>query len=104
MKKPLRAKKGVVRVKIGTPVYITDKFNVIIDCNINRGTQPITLSWFHNNQLDQSRGSASSITIAITNATDIDGDVYTCRAENVIGYDEMSTTVYYVKNEFCINP
>ena len=97
-------------MKIGTPVYITNiyNFNVIIDCNINRGTQPVTLSWHHNSTLvNQTTGTASSITIPVTNAVDIDGDVYTCRAENVIGYDEMKTTIYYLinnKKEFCIIP
>ena len=107
MKKPPSASKGVIRVKIGTPVYITDNFNVTIDCNINRGTQPITFEWFHNNAFvnhDQTTGNASSITIPVTNAADIDGDVYTCRAKNLIGFDERSTTIYYLKKEFCIIP
>ena len=105
--KPPRASKGVVRVKIGTPVYIIDNFNVTIDCNITRGKQPVILSWLHDNTLfNQTIGTASSITIPVTNAADIDGDVYTCRAEDVIGYDEMNTTIYYLKNknEFCIIP
>ena len=94
-------------MEIGTPVYTTDNFNVTIDCSISRGTQPITFEWFHNNapvNHDQATETASSITIQVTNAADIDGDVYTCRAKNLIGYDEMDTTIYYVKNEFCIIP
>ena len=94
-------------MKIGTPVYITDNFNVTIYCNITRGIPPITLSWLHNNKLDQARGNVSSITISVTNAADIDDDVYTCRADNSWGYDMMNTTIYYLekrKKEFCIIP
>ena len=91
-------------------MYIFDNFNVTIDCNITSGTQPITFKWLHNNTLvNQTTRTASSITIPVTNAADIDGDVYTCRAENLKGYDEMNTTIYYLINhknrkEFCIIP
>ena len=93
-------------MKIGTPVYITDMFSVTIDCNITRGTHPITLRLYHNNALvNQTRGNASSITIPVANAAGIHGDVYTCRANNSIGYDMMNTTIYYLKKtEFCIIP
>ena len=97
MKAP-SANRGVIRVKIGTPVYITDMFSVTIDCNITRGTHPITLSWYHNNALvNQARGNALSITIPVTNAANIHGDNYTCRAENLLGFDMMNTTIYYLK-------
>ena len=102
--KPLSAKTGVIRVKIGTTVYTTDKFDIIIDCNVYKGIPPITFHWYHNNILDQSRGNVSSITIPVTDAADIDRDVYTCKAENAIGCDVMNTTIYYVKNKFCIIP
>ena len=95
--------KGIIRVKIGTPVYITDESIVIIDCNA-KGIPPITHIWFHNNKLDWLRGDVSSITITVTNAADVHGDIYTCRAENRIGFDVMNTTIYYVKKEFCIIP
>ena len=103
--KPPSASKGVVRVKIGIPVYIIDNFNVTIDCNITCGIQPITHSWLYNNKVfNGTTGNVSSITIPVTNAADIDGDVYTCRAENSIGYDEMNTTIYYLKKKLCIIP
>ena len=102
----MSASRGVIRVKIGTPVYVTDMFNVTIDCNITEGTHPIKFNWLHNNALvNQTRGSASSITIPVANAADIDGDVYTCRANNSWGYDMVNTTIYYLeKMEFCIIP
>ena len=87
-------------------MYITDNFNVTIDCNINIGTQPITFNWFHNNapvNHNQTSGNVSSITIPVTNAADIDGDFYTCIAENLIGFDLEQSTIYYLK-KFCIIP
>ena len=106
--KPPSASKGVIKVKIGTPAYIIDNFNITIDCNINRGTQPVIFSWLRNNIcVNQTTGSVSSFTIPVTNASDIDEDVYVCRAENVEGHDEMNTTIYYLinnKKEFCIIP
>ena len=94
-------------MKIGTPLYIIDNFNVTIDCNITSGKQPITLSWLYNNEVvNETTGNVSSITmhIPVTNAPDIDGDVYTCRAENLIGYDEMNSAIYYLKKKSCITP
>ena len=91
-------------MKIGNPVYITDKFNVTIDCNVYRGKYPITFSWFLNNTLDQSRGNVSSITITVTNAEDVHGDGYTCKAENHRGSDSMNSTIFRLENEFCIAP
>ena len=91
-------------MKIGTPVYIIDKFNVTIDCNVYRGAHPIKFSWFLNNTLDQSRGNVPSITITVTNAADVHGDDYTCKAENHRGFDSVNTTISYVKNLFCIAP
>ena len=103
MKPPL-VENGVIRVKIGTPtVYIIDNFNVTIDCKISSGIPPMNITWFRNNQLDQSRGDAPSITVTVTNAKDIDGDVFTCKVENESGYDSQDTHIRNVKNN-CIMP
>ena len=82
--------RGNKRVIIGTPVYVYDGFDVIIDCNIFNGTRPITIQWFRNGSLDTTRGNVSPITI--TNANN--GDVFTCRANNRQGFDTEETTIY----------
>jgi len=69
-----------MRVKIGTPIYVIDGFDVIIDCDIDSGTPPITIHWFCNGQLDPSRGNVSTITVTDAN----DGDVIMFRADNNI--------------------
>ena len=77
------------KVTIGTPVYAVTGSNVIINCTIDRGTRPITISWYRNGVLDSTRGNVSIITI--TNATD--GDNFTCEAQNSIGFDSSSTII-----------
>ena len=96
--------RGVIRVNIGTPVFIIDKFNVTIDCNTNTETPPKLFSWFHNNKPDQYRGNESSITIAVPNAADINGDNYTCKVENHDGSVYSSTTTFFAprQSNFCI--
>lgn len=98
--KPPLLENGVVRVEIGTPatVYVTDNINVTIDCKISSGDPPMILTWFHNRQLVQSRGNLSSITVTVNNAKDIDGDVFTCKVENEMGYDTRDTYIRNVKN------
>ena len=84
--------KGNKRVKIGTTVYIFKGYNVTIDCNVTSGTLPINISWFLN-------GTAlrfNDTPITISDATY--GDVITCRANNYIGFDEESTTIYVEGN------
>ena len=88
VQKPDNVTKGNKRVKIGTDVYVVNGYNVTIDCNIDNGTTPITLSWFLNGT--DFRGIDTTITI--TDATY--GDVITCRADNNIGFDEESTTIH----------
>ena len=90
--------RGNKRVKIGTPVYIHDGFNAIIDCNIVNGTPPITIQWFRNGSSDTTRGNVSTITI--TDARN--GDVFMCRADNIIGFDTEST-VMHVKFGKCMS-
>ena len=76
-------------VDIGSPVYVVDGFDVTIDCRILTGTRPITISWFRNGMPDPSRGNVSTITV-----TDYsDGDRFTCRADNNIGFDIEMTTI-----------
>ena len=82
--------RGNKTVKIGTPVYVHDGFDVIIDCNIVNGTSPITIQWFHNGSPDTTRGNVSTITI--TDASN--GDVLKCRADNLIGFDTKNTVIH----------
>ena len=80
---------GEMTVAIGTPVYVVDGFDVTIDCNILSGTRPITISWLRNGQPDPSFGNQSSITVDNYN----DGDVFICRADNIVGFDMGNTTI-----------
>ena len=82
--------RGSKRVKIGTPVYVHDGFDVIIDCSIVNGTTPITIQWFRNGSPDTTRGNVSTITI--TNSSN--GDVFKCRADNIEGFDTEYTTMH----------
>ena len=80
---------GDVTVKIGSPVYVVDGFDVIINCSILTGTPPVTIIWLRNGVLDSSLGSATSITIDDY----MDGDMFTCRADNNVGYDNETSTI-----------
>ena len=80
---------GDMEVQIGSPAYVVDRFDVTIVCDIASGTRPITISWFHNGVLDSTRGNVSTITVSNYN----DGDLFTCRADNDIGFDMESTTI-----------
>ena len=88
--RPYFITRGNKGVKIGTPVYVQGGFNVKIDCNTVNGSRPITNRWFHNGSPYRTGQSVSTITI--TNPTD--GDVFECIAENIIGFDNESTTIY----------
>ena len=78
-----------LEVKIGSPAYIVIGYKVIMVCNILTGTPPITITWLYNGAPDPSRGNVSTITVTDNN----NGDVFTCRAENNIGFDMESTTI-----------
>ena len=80
---------GDIEVQIGSDAYVVDGFDVTIVCNILTGTHPITIIWLHNGVADPTRGNVSTITVTYYN----DGDVYTCRAENNIGFDNKRTTI-----------
>ncbi|XP_065885723.1 hemicentin-1-like isoform X3 [Dysidea avara] len=80
---------GDKMVQIGTTAYVIDGNDVIIKCNIASGTRSITISWFRNGVEDTSFGNVSTITISNVN----DGDIYMCKAENRIGFDEETTMI-----------
>ena len=99
MMKIASVQNGVIRVKIGTPVYIVDGFAVTIVCNVTDGVPPITtISWLNNGQPDHSRTNMSIVTIS--NAAH--GDNFTCIAENNVGSVRKDTEIYYVHRKFCI--
>ena len=81
---------GDKRVKIGTPVYVHDGYNVIIDCEVVDGSPPINITWFRNGSPYPTSGSVSTITITDANYE----DVFKCRADNSIGFDIESTVIY----------
>ena len=76
-------------VKINTPAYIVDGFNLTLVCNIASGTRPITIMWLRDRQLYPAGGNNSVITVSDYT----DGEAFTCRAENVVGFDMENTTV-----------
>ena len=78
-----------MEVQIGSPGYVIDGSDVTIVCDIASGTRPITISWFRNGVLDPTRGNVSTITVTDYN----DGDMFTCRADNDVGFDEETTTI-----------
>ena len=45
--------------------------------------------WFHNGMVDPTTENETTITVTDYN----DSDVVTCRADNVVGFDEKSTTL-----------
>ena len=82
---------GNKRVKIGTPVYVYNGYQVTIDCYIVGGTHPINITWFHNGSPDPTGGSVSN---NISTSDIQDGDVFKCKAQNIEGSDTESTTIY----------
>ena len=78
-----------MEVQIGSPGYVVDGSDVTIVCDIASGTRPITISWFRNGAPDPTRGNVSTITVTDYN----DGDEFTCRADNDVGFDEESTII-----------
>ena len=87
------------RVKIGTPVFVYKGYDVIIDCKVVNGTSPINITWFRNGSPYPTRGNASTITI--TDASN--GDVFKCRADNIIGFDTGKTTIYVECGKYIIH-
>ena len=86
---PLDVMPGDMTVSIRTPVYVVDGFNVTMVCNILNGTCPITIMRLHNGAPYPTGGNISNITVTDYN----DGDVFTCRADNIVGFDMENTTI-----------
>ena len=80
---------GNMTVKIGTPVYVVDGFDITIVCNVVNGTTPITITWLRNGIAEPTIENVSTITVDDYK----DGDVFTCRADNIAGFDMDSTTI-----------
>jgi len=78
-------------VQIGTG-YVLFGNDVIITCNIGCGNRPITIMWFRNGVEVLSFRNVSTITIPNVGIDD-DRDMYWCRAENEIGFDEETTVI-----------
>ena len=96
---PLSVENGVIRVNVGSTVYTVNGFTIIIICNVIAGKPPITISWYRNEELDDSRGNVSTITV--TDA--LQGDVFTCKADNKMQFDQQNTTIKFANNTFCID-
>ena len=94
--RPSNITKGNKRVKIGTPVYVHNGFDVIIDCNIVYGEPPINIQWFRNGLPDPTRGNDSTITITDPS----NNEVFTCRANNSGGFDTENTTIYITYGKY----
>ena len=78
-----------MKVQIGSDAYVVDGFDVTIVYNILTGTHPITIIWLHNGVVDPTRGNVSTITVTNYN----DSDMYTCKADNDVGFDNESTNI-----------
>ena len=80
---------GDMEVQIGSPAYVIDGVDITLVCDLLTGTPSNTIMWFRNGVLDSTRGNVSTTTVTNYN----DGDVFTCRADNDVGFDEESTTI-----------
>ena len=100
---PLTVENGVMRVNVGATVYTLNGLTIAISCNVIAGEVPLTLSWYHNGELDQSRGNFS--TIKVTDAKH--NDVFACRVENGMDFHQEDTVILYLRavanNTFCIH-
>ena len=94
---PVSVENGVMRVKIGSTAYIVDGFTVQILCIVS-SEHPITISWLHNEQHDQTRGNMTNITVTDANH----GDVFTCVARHEFGSNRKETKIIFVNEQFCI--
>ena len=91
---PPDVKSENISVKIGFPVFILDRFDrdVIIDCIF-------LLEYI---QLP-SVGFTIDYNVSTIRVTDYrDGDVFSCKVDDIIGFDEESTAIRRVRTHFCI--
>lgn len=102
MRQPLSIKADHTTVKIGSPAYIIDGFNLTIVCRTVSGTPPINIKWFHNGVLSPSWMNASNITL-LNVGLNMSNDKFTCRAYNDKGYDEHSTTIKLFGEKLMVN-
>ena len=100
MAQPISVENGVMRVTIGSTVYIADGLTVQIVCNATSmvSEYSVTISWHRNGEHDRNRGNMPMITV--TDA--YHGDVFTCVAENVLGYNTKTTKIISANKHFCI--
>ena len=91
MPRPSVITRGNRRVKIGTSVYVHNGFTVIIDCKIVSGSLPVNITWFRNGLLYPTRQSFFTITLTDPR----NGDVFSCRADNIIGNDTSENTTIH---------
>ena len=86
---------GNKMVVIGTSITVLSGYNVTINCSILAGSPPVNFTWYRNGIL-YSTENVSSITI-----TDPEnGDNFTCRADNHIGFDSKSTNITVESESF----
>ena len=80
---------GDMIVIVNSPAYIVDGFDLILVCRLVSGTRPITIMWLRDGEPYPTGGNNSRI--AVSDYTN--GEVFTCRADNIIGFDMENTTV-----------
>ena len=98
MPRPSVFTRGDKRVKIGTPVYVYSGFIVRIDCKIVNGSRPINITWFRNGSHYPTRGNLFTISLRASS----NGDVFKCRADNIIGFDTSQNTIVHVEYGKCV--
>ena len=80
--------------------------DISMECKVS-GSQPMTISWFKDDQEVMSGSKFqpefkdSSVTLRITQLEKSDSGVYKCRATNSAGFKETSGTLY-VKGYQCL--
>ena len=90
--------RGNIRVRIGTPAYVYSGFNVRVECHLVKGSHPVTITWFRNGSHYPTRRNA--FIIILTHPSN--GDVFKCRANNIIGNDTSGNTTIHVEYGKCI--